>query len=103
MDEKITGYKYDVVVKPTILLMFPKGGGVDEAEDVDGFNVDLVKYEVWSDGDIVPCNTVSITGTTVKEEAEYLKDVVKTSAVFMAMYQDGLTQSEARELFKEEE
>ncbi len=100
MDSGIIGYKYAVVVKETVLLVAPKGGDIDDAEDIDGYNIDLVKYEVWDDGDKVQCDRVTITGTTGnREEAEYLASVVKTTSVFMSMFENGGSQTEALEKF----
>ena len=101
MTETIIGYSYEVIVKETVLLVSPKGADIDEADDVDGYNIDLVKYEDWSNGDIVQCDRVTITGTTgTKEEAEYLADIVKTSAAFAMSFESGISQSEAYEKFR---
>jgi hypothetical protein len=98
MDEPtITGYQYDVVAEKTWLLI---GEDLDTANDVEGWNINLIKNELWSDGDIVPCNFMTITATTKESEVEYLKSVVKNSAIFSLMFELGITQCKAYEMFK---
>lgn len=93
---KKIGYKYDVVERKTMLLM---GKDLDSAIDVRGWNIDIVKYEMWSDGDKVQCDRVTVTSTTKEKEVEYLKSVVKTSVVFSFVFELGITQEEAHEMF----
>ena len=96
-EPKLTGHIYDVVSEKTILLI---GEYPDNTEDVEGWNIKLIKYELWDDGDIVPCDAMTITSTTKENEVEYLKSVVKTSAVFMIAFELGITQFKAYEMFK---
>jgi hypothetical protein len=93
----ITGYQYDVVAQKTMLLI---GEDLDTAEDVEGWNINLIKNELWSDGDVVQCNVVTITATTNESEVEYLKSVVKTSAVFTLSFELVITQGKAYKMFK---
>ncbi len=97
IEPKITGYEYDVIAQKTVLLV---GDDLESTEDVDGWNINLVKNELWSDGDKVQCKCITITATTKESEIEYLKSIVKTSAVFMLMFELGITQSEAHKLFR---
>lgn len=90
------GYKYKIESRKTSLLV---GKDIDSAEDIDGWNIDLVKYEIWSDGDQVQYERVSITATTKENEVEYLKSVVKTSVIFSFVYQLGISQAAAHAMF----
>jgi hypothetical protein len=97
IEPEIKGYEYDVVAQETMLLV---GKSLECAEDVPGWNINLVKNELWSDGDRVTCNVVSITSTTDESEVKRLKTVVKDSAVFAIAFELGISHFEAYKLFR---
>jgi hypothetical protein len=96
-ENKIIEYRYAVEAKKTMLLI---GEDLDIAEDVEGWNINLVKYEIWSDGDKVLCNCMPITATVNEKQIKHLKDVVKTSCVFMVAFELGISQSKAYNMFE---
>ena len=96
-ESKIIEYKYAVEAKKAMLLI---GEDLATAEDVEGWNINLVKYEIWSDGDKVPCNCTTITATKDEKQTNYLKDVVKRSCVFALAYELGIDQFKAYKMFE---
>jgi len=76
------------------------GESLDTAEDVPGWNIDLIKYKLWDDGDIVQCNRVTITCTTDENEIKPLINIVKHTAIFTIAYENDIDQFEAYNLFK---
>lgn len=97
-EPKITGYKYSVISKKTLLLI---GEDLDSIEKIEGWNINLIKYELWSDGDIVICECTTITGTTEEHAVKYLKRVVKDTAVFTLAYELGISHFAAYDMFIE--
>lgn len=95
---KIVRYEYDVVAEKAVLCM-SVGEDIYNTEDVDGWNISLIKREIWSDGDKVQCNCVHITATTKEEETKYLVDIARTTAIFTLMFELKLPQWEVIKMF----
>jgi hypothetical protein len=92
----ILEYKYDIVIEEAMLLV---GKNLDVAEDipedVPGYHINLQKYEIWSDGDIVKADCVTITSTTDEKQAIYLKDVIRETAKFALTFENKISQTQA--------
>ena len=99
-DPKLIRYKYNVVIEPAILCVGPNP---ESTEDVGGFNIDLVKYSLWDDGDKCQEKRQTITSSTNEKEAEYLKHVVRNAFIFTLSFELGITHSQAYDMLEKKE
>jgi tRNA G10 N-methylase Trm11 len=103
----ITNYEYEVVKIPTMLLIGKETEkGIQYEDEIEGFNVNLVRYEIHDDGDRVidSSGSITLTGLTKDEEGQFemIKNMIINTCCMFGQHVTDISRFDFHKMFRKD-